>query len=1105
MRKIMKRFHPLIFILFSTVILLVYCSTSDNFSHLHGPYLGQTPPGAEPEIFAPGLITTHYSQSYIAFLNDARVCVYSASTEKGHETYYTFEKNGRWTTPQRAPFEELQGHPNYTTGPYGRKVYFHSGRPTHPDDTREDDNIWTIEWTGTGWAEPQALPAPANSDYGEAYPSATVDGTVYFFTWRRAGTRGDDIWYSRCIDGEYQEAKRLPCPINTDFIEYDPYVAPDESFLIFGSDRPGGFGNSDNYICFQKEDGSWTNPINLGHPLNSSSWDLCANGTPDGKYFFFKSGRKTDVDKGSIGKTSGEEPAEDSDLYWVNFSFINALKNTVLNKQNAADIIQHNYKENGIQSAVDTLNKLYADQKDSTNFPPFELLSLCKNMLAEDNTENADLFFSTINEVLPEDLSIKEGYARICAMNGHVSKGLKILEELESEDPSFILSDSLSALGYLFTLYPDKTEDALSVLQFTVEKFPEDPWAYFSLARVYRQLGDLDKAIENCRKSLEIRPEVGDISQLLERLLQEQEERKADNQKRESFPILKGPYLGQIPPGLKPEIFAPGIISTEKLGEGSCAFTKNAELFLFSLRWPPEEHKTIYMTELKNGQWTKPAPAPFNSEYQDWDFHFAPDSKTLYFTSKRPVSEGGEPSWYGNIWMTQLTSSGWIPPQLLESPINTADSHDCGASLTNDGTLYFFSRRKGGLGENDIYRAKMVNGKYPKVENLGKVVNTEYWEYDAFIAPDESYLLFSSNRPGGYGEFNDIYITFRNKNDTWSEPRNLGKDFRDSGICSVTLDGRFLFFATGRTGNDDIYWVDTKILERLRPENVSDSPRIKGSYLGQQTPGELPQIFKPSLGPNIDIRGIPCFAKKGKIFLFRGSINFMDSVFIMEEIEGRWTSPQKILFLSPHEDRHFILAPDGTKIFFTSRRPVDSRGEPEEHPNLWVVENRISGWSLPQLLEAPINTDQAEFYSTVTENSTLYFTRSASDERADIYRSPLVNGEYSRAEVLPKPVNTKYVDGDPYIAPDESYMIFLSDRPEGFGQHDFYISFRLKDGTWTQPKNLGKDINSDGNDVCPLVTDDGKYFFFGSNRTGRYEIYWVNAVILKKYKPDKLK
>lgn len=513
-------------ILFLMLFLFCINAQQDDFPVLKGPYLGQKPPGKIPEIFAPGLITTHYSQSYIAFLNEARVCVYSATTEKGHETFYTYEKNGCWTRPQKAPFEELQGHPNYTTGPLGRKVYFHSGNPTYPNDTRYDDNIWTIEWTGSGWAEPKALPAPANSDYGEAYPSAAADGSVYFFTWKREGTRGYDIWMSRCIDGKYQDAERLPWPINTDFIEYDPYVAPDGSFIIFGSTRPGGYGNSDNYICFRKSEGGWTSPINLGLPLNSSSFDLCANGTPDGKYFFFISGRKTEVNKGDFGKKYSESAGEDSDLYWVDFSFVNDLKNIVLVRQNAAQIIKQDYEKNGILSAIDIFNKLYSNQKDRTYFSPFELLYLCKEMMCEEKDSDADLFFSALDKVMPNVLLVKEGYARLCVMNGRVSKGLKILQKLAVDDPNFNLSDSLSGVGYLLTLYPDKTTDALSVLKFTVEKFPGDPWPYYSLARIYRKMGNLEKAIENCRKALEIKPGVGDISQLLERLLQEKEKHK---------------------------------------------------------------------------------------------------------------------------------------------------------------------------------------------------------------------------------------------------------------------------------------------------------------------------------------------------------------------------------------------------------------------------------------------------------------------------------------------------------------------------------------------------------------------------------------------------
>jgi hypothetical protein len=152
--------------------------------------------------------------------------------------------------------------------------------------------------------------------------------------------------------------------------------------------------------------------------------------------------------------------------------------------------------------------------------------------------------------------------------------------------------------------------------------------------------------------------------------------------RKDDFPILKGPYLGQKSPGMTPEIFAPGIISTENLGEANSVFTKNGDMFLFNRRRPPEGHKTIYFTEVKNGFWTKPSPVPFNSKYTDWDFHFAPDGKALYFTSKRPVNQDNKPSEHANIWETKLINSGWTEPRMLGYPVNTSGNHDCCGILT---------------------------------------------------------------------------------------------------------------------------------------------------------------------------------------------------------------------------------------------------------------------------------------------------------------------------------------------------------------------------------------------------------------------------------------
>ena len=515
--------HPSITAL-AAICVLISCTdpptnepTASGFEALSGPYLGQKPPGEEPQIFLPGLISTHSSETYIAFLDDASACAFSTITDEGQKTFYTYEENGSWTKPQRAPFEELQGHPNYTTGPEGRRIYFHSGRPTHTDDTRQDDNVWAIEWTGEGWAEPYVLPKPPNSDYGEAYPTISVQGTVYFFSWKRSDTRAYDIYRSRFVDGEHQEAERLGWPINTDYIEFDPYVAPDESYLVFGSGRPGGFGESDNYICFRKDDGSWTHPINLGPKINSASGDLCANGTADKKYFFFSSGRETDAPKGEKNEPSDR----DYDLYWVaTTSFVN-LEKKMLTANSAAEAVEKEYQENGLKAAIEKLDKLYSNEQDRYYFSAYELLSLCEPMVSAGDVNDAEELHRALADTLPSALRIKEGFAQICMMNGQVPKGMQILRELDAEDPSFDLKRTLPSLGYLLTQYPEKTDDALELLQLTVEEFPDSSFAYYSLARLYSDRGDIEEAIRACKKCIELEPSNGDAHTLLERLEQQ--------------------------------------------------------------------------------------------------------------------------------------------------------------------------------------------------------------------------------------------------------------------------------------------------------------------------------------------------------------------------------------------------------------------------------------------------------------------------------------------------------------------------------------------------------------------------------------------------------
>ena len=279
---------------------------------------------------------------------------------------------------------------------------------------------------------------------------------------------------------------------------------------------------------------------------------------------------------------------------------------------------------------------------------------------------------------------------------------------------------------------------------------------------------------------------------------------------------LKGPYLGQKPPGMKPEIFAPGIISGNE-NDGCVSFTADGQYFFFE-RFRSSENG-IFIMERQKDRWSKPLLAPFSDGQNDGDFTLAPDNRTVYFASGRPLKEGGEPLEDHNIWKSEMTSTGWTKPVPLEYPVNTKyhDSYPCEAE---NRTLYFFSRRPGGYGKGDLYRCKFVNGKYGEAENLGSLFNTEHMEGDPYIAPGESYIIYCSYKPGGYGEA-DMYISFKDADGKWLKPVNMGERINtpyEEWMPYVTPDGKYFFFTTNIAGHRDIYWVDAEVLNSLKPE-----------------------------------------------------------------------------------------------------------------------------------------------------------------------------------------------------------------------------------------------------------------------------------------------
>jgi Tol biopolymer transport system component len=311
--------------------------------------------------------------------------------------------------------------------------------------------------------------------------------------------------------------------------------------------------------------------------------------------------------------------------------------------------------------------------------------------------------------------------------------------------------------------------------------------------------------------------------------------------RRDDFPALKGLYLGQKPPGMTPEIFAPGIVSTQA-GEFGSTFSPDGNELYFAISGTP--HTIIACMKFENDKWTRPQTAPFSGKYSDWDLNFSPNGNMLYFTSNRPFSGTGPPVDNSNLWIVERKGEGWSKPKSLGDVVNTGGSENY-PSVTNDGTLYFFHNKKDENSNSDIYFSRLVEGKYTEPVKLGDAINSSYEEWDPFIAPDESYLIFCSvDRPDGFGD-SDLYISFRKEEGTWTKAVNMGEKINTSTreICpSITSDGKYLFFTSARkltdvsyskrqkkykeiinelnrpeNGDSNIFWMDAKVIEELRP------------------------------------------------------------------------------------------------------------------------------------------------------------------------------------------------------------------------------------------------------------------------------------------------
>jgi len=279
-----------------------------------------------------------------------------------------------------------------------------------------------------------------------------------------------------------------------------------------------------------------------------------------------------------------------------------------------------------------------------------------------------------------------------------------------------------------------------------------------------------------------------------------------------TIPEFAGPYLGQVRPGSRPHLFAPGVVSVSANFEHSAAvFSPDGkELFWctnVNMRAsPPGEGQRLWFMREVEGVWTAPEIAPFTEGITAPVERpvFSPDGSRLYFESfSDPIAESDT-----DIFVVERKADGWSAPAPV-SPLINSGAMERLHCVTSDGSLVF--SRDPLTSYERVYVSRLVDGVFTKPERLGEPFDSASSELAIVIAPDESYMLIAATT-GGFTD--ELYVSFREPDGSWTE--RIRAPFGSGGFLALSPDGEYLFFL-----GEGIYWVDTSFVEGLRPALAS--------------------------------------------------------------------------------------------------------------------------------------------------------------------------------------------------------------------------------------------------------------------------------------------
>ncbi|MGM0408056.1 MAG: hypothetical protein ACQERU_08725 [Bacteroidota bacterium] len=303
---------------------------------------------------------------------------------------------------------------------------------------------------------------------------------------------------------------------------------------------------------------------------------------------------------------------------------------------------------------------------------------------------------------------------------------------------------------------------------------------------------------------------------------------------------------------------------------------------------------------------------------------------------------------------------------------------------------------------------------------------------------------------------------------------------------------------------------------------------LTGPYLGQSLPGDTAELFAPGIvSTGVSERDFAIYPDGSEIYFCRNIGNHKYStIFYTKQVDGKWSDPEVLEFCRNPKYTYIepFISPDGKQLFFVSNMNEDN-GDPKSM-DVWISERIDGHWSEPHNPGSPVNSDQNEYFPSVTGDGTLYLTKPDDSGKEYIFRYKNKDGQYLKPEKLNENVNCGVARYNAVIAPDESFIIVPAyGMDDSFGGTDYYIVFRNENDEWSQPINMGNQVNSaNGQEWSASISPDGKYLFFMSGRgmdnnqlpaelnaeafnqlsnspqNGNSDIYWIKSDFISELK-----